>query len=423
MELKPGYKQTEVGVIPSDWDLAPLGRLVTSVEYGSSAKSSAKGLMPVLRMGNLQGGRIDWSDLVYTDDAREISKYALRAGDVLFNRTNTIELVGKTSIYEGERPAIFAGYLIRVNVNEERLDSRYLNYTLNTEIAKKYSMKVLSVAVGQANINGQKLKTYPIPLPPTVKEQSAIAAMLGDVDALLSSLDNRIAKQRDLKTAAMQQLLTCKARLPGFDGEWGMKRLGDHVSFVKNGAHSRAELSSDDCTKYLHYGDIHTGTDVFLRPQTVSMPTLADDKAARLGRLADGDVVFVDATEDLVGVGKSVEIANIGETQLVAGLHTIAARFDKSVLADGFKAYLQFIPAFGKHLRSLAAGTKVFSTSRAHIASAEIALPSVEEQAAIAEVLSDIGAHLVALEQQRAKIALVKLGMMQELLTGKTRLV
>ena len=101
MEVKPGYKQTEVGLIPQDWEVMPLGRLVASLEYGSSAKSNARGRVPVLRMGNLQGGKVDWSDLVFTDDESEIRKYSLISGDVLFNRTNTVDLVGKTAIYRG----------------------------------------------------------------------------------------------------------------------------------------------------------------------------------------------------------------------------------------------------------------------------------------------------------------------------------
>lgn len=421
--MRPRYKQTEVGAIPEDWAVSPLGRLVTSVEYGSSAKSSSKGSMPVLRMGNLQGGKIDWNDLVYTDDEREIAKYALCSGDVLFNRTNTIDLVGKTSIYRGEQPAIFAGYLIRLKTKRDLLDSRFLNYTLNTELAKKYSLKVLSIAVGQANINGQKLRTYPIPHPPTTVEQSAIATALSDVDALLSSLDALIAKKRDIKQAAMQQLLTGKTRLPGFEGEWAVTRLGEHATLIRNGVYSRAELSIDGSVKYLHYGDIHTSGAVHLNPSEAIMPFLGADKAVRLGRLVSGDLVFVDATEDLAGVGKSVEVVGAEGTEVVAGLHTIAVRFDKRILADGFKAYLQFIPAFGAHLRSLAAGTKVLSTNRSHIASAEIALPSIAEQAAIAQVLSDMDAELAALEARREKTRLLKQGMMQELLTGKTRLV
>lgn len=421
--MMKGCKHTEVGVIPYDWDVVELGSLITSVEYGSSAKSGATGLVPVLRMGNLQGGRIDWADLVYTSDEREISRYSLKNGDVLFNRTNTIGLVGKTSIYESDRPAIFAGYLIRVNVEGEFLDSHFLNYVLNANFSKRYSQKVLSVAVGQANINGKKLRTYPIPLPPKMDEQRAIATALSEIDALLTGLDKLIAKKRDIKQATMQQLLTGKTRLPGFAGAWESVRLGDCLTFIKNAVFSRAELEVDGEVRYLHYGDIHTSTDVYLDPASVAMPFLSEDRASGVARLRDGDLVFVDATEDLAGVGKSVEVAGLADGQLVAGLHTIAVRFDKKVLADGFKAYLQFIPDFRRHLCSLAAGTKVLSTNRAHISSAQLALPAVEEQQAIAFVLQGMDEELKRLEVQREKTRLLKQGMMQELLTGRTRLV
>src|SRR5690606_8609974 len=113
-----------------------------------------------------------------------------------------------------------------------------------------------------------------------------------------------------------------------------------------------------------------------------------DGVGADLDRLQDGDLIFADASEDIEGVGKSVEIANAGETQVVSGLHTIAARFDKRFFADGYKVYLQFSPAFQKQLRRLAAGTKVYATTRTHIGSIELHLPSVEEQTAIATLLS-----------------------------------
>jgi type I restriction enzyme S subunit len=139
MELMPEYKQTEVGRIPADWNAIPLGHLTASVEYGSSAKSHPTGRTPVLRMGNLQGGKIDWANLVYTDDPSEIAKYTLHSGDVLFNRTNTIDLVGKAALFKGEHPAIFAGYLIRIKTNKHLLDARFLNYVLNAEFSRSVS--------------------------------------------------------------------------------------------------------------------------------------------------------------------------------------------------------------------------------------------------------------------------------------------
>ncbi len=114
--------------LPEGWVWQKLGLMTTGVEYGTSAKSHKTGKIAVLRMGNIQNYKIDWSDLVYTSDDVEIKKYRLRKGDVLFNRTNSPELVGKTAIFDGEKQAIFAGYLIRINQISTIVDSRYLNF-------------------------------------------------------------------------------------------------------------------------------------------------------------------------------------------------------------------------------------------------------------------------------------------------------
>lgn len=274
---------------------------------------------------------------------------------------------------------------------------------------------------GQTGVEMPALKAYIFPLPPLV-EQRAIAAAVSDVDALLSSLDRLITKKRDLRQAAMQQLLTGQTRLPGFQGEWEVKRLGDHLSFLKNGINSRAELTEEGRVKYLHYGDIHGAKGLLMNPNVDAIPYLPTEKANALDRLTDGDLVFADASEDMEGVGKSVELHGVGRTEVVAGLHTIAVRFDRCVLADGYKTYLQFIPVFQQQLRRLVAGTKVYATNKAHIASMELKLPGVEEQTAIAAVLSDMDAELAALEARREKTRLLKQGMIQELLTGRTRL-
>ncbi len=256
---------------------------------------------------------------------------------------------------------------------------------------------------------------------PDVDEQTTIATALSFVDALLEGVDRLIAKKLDLKQAAIQQLLTGESRLEGFKDEWTLTRLGDHVRFLSHGTNSRAELRPDGPVKYLHYGDIHASTLAMLEP--ASLPSLPEEKAKGLDRLRDGDLVFADASEDLAGVSKSVEIYGEGSTELVAGLHTITARFDNDVLADGFKAYLQFCPVFASQLRRLAAGTKVYATNRSHIASVEMRLPSIDEQSAIAAVFYDMDTEIAGLKKRRAKTAALKQAMMQELLTGKTRLV
>ncbi len=146
------------------WSNGTLGDFVEKPTYGSSSKSQSEGTIPVLRMGNLQSGKLDWTNLVYTSDPLEIGKYKLSDGDVLFNRTNSPELVGKTSIYRGERDAIYAGYLIRI-VCKENLNSEFLNYLLNSPDAKDYCYQVKSDGVSQSNINAQKLKNFPVNIP------------------------------------------------------------------------------------------------------------------------------------------------------------------------------------------------------------------------------------------------------------------
>lgn len=167
-----------------------LDKLCYSFQYGTSKKSHPSGKVAVLRMGNIQNGEIGWSDLVYTSDDKEIEKYNLKAGNVLFNRTNSPELVGKTGIYRGGRPAIFAGYLIRIN-NFEELDSNYLNYCLNTRYARKFCSKVKSDAVSQSNINAQKLGKFEVPFC-SPEEQKEIVRRVGALFKIADPLEKRL---------------------------------------------------------------------------------------------------------------------------------------------------------------------------------------------------------------------------------------
>ncbi|SHL20944.1 type I restriction enzyme, S subunit [Chitinophaga jiangningensis] len=196
------------GELPKDWRWVMLGDLCTDVEYGSSTKSKEQGEVPVLRMGNIQNGRFDWSDLVYTDDKAEIDKYLLKKGDVLFNRTNSAELVGKTALFRGERPAIFAGYLIRINRIKSLIDAEYLTFYLNSHKARSYGNSVRSFGVNQSNINGTKLKTYPIPLAP-IDEQlevvQAIESRLSVADKLEETITQSLQQAETLKQSILKK--------------------------------------------------------------------------------------------------------------------------------------------------------------------------------------------------------------------------
>ena len=157
--------------IPDSWAWTSVGEVCTNIQYGSSQKSSPTGKIAVLRMGNLQNGRIVLDKLVYTSDSKEIEKYPLEYNDLLFNRTNSKELVGKVAIYKSEIPAIYAGYLVRLH--PILIDSDYLNYVMQSQYYWTYCQNVRSDAIGQSNINAEKLKRFVFPLPP-LQEQKRI---------------------------------------------------------------------------------------------------------------------------------------------------------------------------------------------------------------------------------------------------------
>lgn len=415
--IPPGYKQSEVGLIPLDWDVKPLGRLIFSVEYGSSAKSNVQGHTPVLRMGNLHGGKIDWNDLVYTSDESEIRKYKLYSGDVLFNRTNTIDLVGKTSIYKGERPAIFAGYLIRINVDKTLLDSRFLNYILNAEFSKSHSLKVLSVAVGQANINGQKLQTYPIPIPPTRAEQEAIANALSDVDALIESLEQLIAKKRLINRGAMQELLIGKRRLPGFETkpghkqteigvipeDWDVKVLSEGVK-LKSGYHVLAQHCNTD-------GD---GVAYITGPADFSNGIIYHAKyTTRPGTMCCANDILV-----------TVKGSGVGTIVLSDDAYCISRQLMAIQVIRWYSIFIYYALQRDSTLFCMAAAGLIPGLSRSDILNIAIPIPYERaEQEAIASILSDMDAELSALQQKLAKARDLKQAMMQELLTGRIRLI
>lgn len=175
-ELTAKWRE-EHGVGMESWEKKSVGELCISLKYGTAKKSDASGNVVVLRMGNLQQGEIDWSDLAYSNDPDDIEKYKLFPGDVLFNRTNSAALVGKTAIYRGEHPAIYAGYLIKLDYDHDKIIGDYLNYALNTLDAKKYCNSVKTDGVNQSNINAKRIGAYSFNVP-SIPEQEKIVSVI-----------------------------------------------------------------------------------------------------------------------------------------------------------------------------------------------------------------------------------------------------
>ncbi len=275
-------------------------------------------------------------------------------------------------------------------------------------------------------MNSSLIGNFKIPLPPTKAEQEAIAGALSDADAMIESLDRLIAKKRQIKQGAMQVVLTGKRRLPGFSGKWEEKTLGDLFNFSGGYTASRDQLSHDGYC-YLHYGDIHTSAKTFIdvNAEHSAIPKLQVplSKVSPASLLSDGDVVFVDASEDDEGTSKHIVVVNPEGVPFISGLHTIVAKAKTDELDHGYRRHCFQTTAIKKQFLFYAVGTKVSGISKSNIAKVTMPVPSVPEQSAIAEVLSDMDAGIEALEARLAKARMIKQGMMQELLTGRIRLI
>lgn len=182
--------------IPENWEWVRLKNVCLPFRYGTTKKSLKNGKIPVLRMGNIKNGEIDYKNLVYSNDECDIEKYSLDKYDLLFNRTNSREWVGKTAIYRGENPAIFAGYLIQIK--PIICDSEYLNYVMNSQLERNYCKRVKSDGINQSNVNAQKIGAFTIPLPP-LAEQHRIVAKIEELQPDIDAYDKAQTKLQSIE--------------------------------------------------------------------------------------------------------------------------------------------------------------------------------------------------------------------------------
>lgn len=417
----PGYKHSDVGVLPDDWDAKPLGEIGDSLIGLTYRPSEVRkyGTL-VLRSSNVQNGTLCLDDNVFVEtDIPE--RIMVRPGDILVCvRNGSRDLIGKSALIDERAIGMTFGAFMGIFRSDY---GQLLYHVFQSGIFKKQINEHLGATINQ--ITNKSLNSFKVPLPPTDEERTEIAGALSDVDALLATLDQVIAKKRDLKQAAMQQLLTGEKRLPGFSGDWELKSFGELFDFSGGYSASRDQLSNEGHC-YLHYGDIHgsSKTCVNTRLDFLDIPKLN----ISLGRISEGsllkhgDVVFVDASEDDAGTSKHLVIENEDDVPFISGLHTIVAKSKTNDLAHSYKHYCFQTPPIRQQFMFYAVGTKVSGISKTNISKLMLPIPSIPEQIEIAAVLSSMDVELATLEVRRDKTRNIKQAMMQELLTGKTRL-
>ena len=413
--MKPGYKQTEVGIIPENWDVCTLGALGPFSKGQGIRKSEAtSGEIPCIRYGEIYTHH---SDVVrfynsHISAAVALTSKHLRKGDLLFAGSGeTKEEIGKCVAFVDDEDVYAGGDIVVLSPNAG--SSVFFGYLLNAPpVANQKASKGQGDAV--VHISSRALASVTIPFPPP-PEQRAIATALSDVDGLLGGLDRLIAKKGDLKQAAMQQLLTGQTRLPGFHGEWEVKRLGDVGKFLKGSGVTKDQTRSGTLA-CVRYGELYTQhNDVVRDFHSWISPVVA----ATAVRLEQGDILFAGSGETKEEIGKCA--AFVSDVEAYGGGDIVILRPDDS--DSVFLGYYLNTGSIARQKASRGQGDAVVHISSSALSDVRCKLPPLPEQTAIAEVLTEMDAELAGIEQRREKTRALKQAMMQELLTGKTRLI
>jgi type I restriction enzyme S subunit len=412
MQVKPGYKQTEVGVIPEEWDVRTLSQTAKRITRGASPRPIDS---PVWFDARSSVGWVRISDVTrsgryLTETTQRLSEAGIRnsrpvpSGSLIMSICATVGRPIETRI----DACIHDGFVV---FDQPAVHQSFLYHVL---AALEPSWSKRGQTGSQMNLNTGLINGCLVPLPPTEAEQRAIAAALSDVDALLGGLDRLIAKKRDLKHATMQQLLTGETRLPGFSGAWEVKRLGEVADILKGSALSKSLIAASAAHPCILYGEL------FTTYGRVISNVVSRTNSSEGCRSVAGDVLLPGSTtttgadlatasalliEDVALGGDIIILRRKGDSSdpvFLASLLTHTARHEIAQLTQGITIH----HLYGKDLRTLS-----------------LQLPSLTEQTAIAAVLSDMDAELAALEARRDKTRNLKQAMMQELLTGRTRLI
>ena len=390
MSVRPGYKRTEVGIIPEDWDVSTVGQQF-SVQLGKmlDAKRNVGVAKPYLGNRAVQWNRIDIAGLSSVPlSPADLLRFRLEKGDLLACEGGE---VGRAAIWDAPFDECYYQKALHRLRPLKDFDPRFMVAILH-HLADRGMLANYVTQTSIAHLPRDKFIEVPIP-PPPVAEQHAVATALSDVDELLGGLDRLIAKKRDLKQAAMQQLLTGKTRLPGFSGKWDTVQLGDLLGY------ERPDRYIVKSTEYSKHGEI---------------PVLTANKAFILGYTTEAfgvcadlpAIVFDDFTTDR-------KFATVPFKVKSSAIKLLRPRHDRTSLRFMFERMQQIRFRVGDHKR-------YYISDYQNI---RLPIPEFDEQLAIVSVLSDMDGEISVLEARRDKTRDLKQGMMQELLTGRTRLI
>ena len=406
MMIPYGYKRTEVGVIPEDWECVKIKDVATisMCKRIFANQTSTIGDVPFYKIGTF-GKEADAyiSSKLYVEYR---NKYSFpQKGDILISAAGTL---GRTVVYDGEKAYFQDSNIVWLDINKTRLCNEYLNQYY--KVIKWASSEGSTIA---RLYNGIIYATY-ISLPP-LQEQQRIAEALSDVDGMISSLEKLIAKYKSIKTACLQRMFpqngetVPRMRLPGFTGAWEQRKLGELGTITTGNTPSTSipDYYSDDGIVWV------TPTDICENITFESARKLSD-LGQQVGRVVPKNTILVTC---IASIGKNTMLGNTGSfNQQINGLTPNENKYDPYFLLTESALWS------AKMKGSAAAGTMQI-VNRTEFSELKTWLPSLIEQQAIGAFFKQLD-HLITLHQRKLeKVQKIKQGMMQQLLTGKIRLV
>ena len=400
MTISQKYKHTDLGLIPTDWEVVKLSEVIDNFTGLTYTPNNVKeyGIL-VLRSSNIQNGMLSFMDNVYVDNIDIPKRVIVQDGDILVCvRNGSKNLIGKSARIYGAHKRIMAfGAFMTILRTKNKNSNKYIHYVWQSSIIQKQIEENLGATINQ--ITNSDINTYIIPLPP-LPEQRAIAEALSDVDELITALDKKITKKRLIKQGAMQQLLTGKKRLPGFTEKWVEKKLGDICTIIMGQSPSSVHYNTQNIGLPLIQGN----ADLENRQQVIRFYTSEITKECE-----EGDIIM-SVRAPVGAVGKAI-------CRSCLGRGVCAIKSNNDFLYHYFVYTENNWGFFSK-------GSTFDSINSDELYQLSLILSNdINEQQAIAAILSDMDQEIANLEAQRDKYSVLKSGMMQKLLTGKIRLI
>jgi type I restriction enzyme S subunit len=409
MELKPGYKQTEVGVIPEDWNACQLGRLLQfqngrGFQQGEWSRTG----LPIIRIQNLNDSEAEFN--FFNGHIEE--RHLVQPGDLLFAWSGTVGSSFGPRIWRGET-GVLNQHIFKVSPFSKMLSSPYALRLLESA-ASHIASQSHGFKASFVHVKKRDLEKIVAAFPPCQEEQKRICEALAVIDAYLDATEAEVNKKRDIKQAAMQELLTGKRRLPGFEGEWEVKRLGDVGTFFKGSGVTR-DQSQGGQLACIRYGELYTAHDNIIREiRSWILPAVAEVAF----KLKSGDILFAGSGETKEEIGKCA--AFVDHTEAYAGGDIIVLR--PKDCDSRFLGYFLNSSSIARQKANRGQGDAVVHISSSALSGIVFKIPDRQEQASIADILVEMDSEIVMLKQRLSKTRAIKQAMMQELLTGRIRL-